>query len=127
MILQNLFTKIAKHQLWAAATLVPALADTLSHVPVANNINTLFRVPVAAPVATTATANTHTHVPVADIDTPADANTLDQNIGTTAKKLRKRKLDDVDLILPDGSRRIRKKKCRPDESIPLSTKRAKKK
>jgi hypothetical protein len=35
--------------------------------------------------------------------------------------------DEVDLVLPDGSHRIRKKKGRPDENIPVSSKRAKKK
>ena len=93
----------------------PADANMLPYVPVAN-------------IDTPADANMLPHVPVANIDTPADANTLNlnPNIGTT-KKSRKRKSDDVDLILPDGSRRVRKKKGRPDENIPLSTKRAKKK
>ena len=71
-----------------------------------------------------------------NIDTPVDANTLsdvqvpvanaDQNKGTTANKSRKRKSDNADLVLPEGSRRIRKKKSRADENIPVSTKRTKK-
>lgn len=85
----------------------------------------------------------HVAAPVANIHTPTDANmipshipvtntpSLNQNAseGTTASKSRKRKSDsdDAGLVLPDGSRRIRKKKSRPDENIAVSTKRGKKK
>jgi hypothetical protein len=62
-------------------------------------------------------------VRVADIvNTPS----LNQNKGT-ASKPRKRKSDDADLVLPDGSRRVRKKKSCPDENIPASAKKGKKK
>jgi hypothetical protein len=44
-----------------------------------------------------------------------------------ANKSRKRKSDDADLVLPDGTRRVRKKKSRPDENIPVSAKKGKKK
>lgn len=76
--------------------------------------------------------------PVANVDTPTDANTLpnapavdisntpglNQNKGTTANKSRKRKSDEADLVLPEGSRRNRKKKSRADENFPVSKKRA---
>jgi hypothetical protein len=62
------------------------------------------------------------HVPVANISHTG----LNQNKGTTANKSRKRKSDDADLVLPEGSRRVRKKKGRADENISVSTKRTKK-
>ena len=83
---------------------------------------------MAAPVAnndTLADANILSHVPVANI---ANTPSLNQNKGTTANtKSRKRKSADADLVLPDGSRRVRKKKTRPDENIPVSAKKGKKK
>jgi hypothetical protein len=117
------------------------------------NINSLSH-PVAAPLAnidtlaaanlnvlngnTLPNTNTLSHplaAPVANIDTPADANTLlvaniastpslNQNKGNNS---RKRKSDEADLVLPDGSRRVRKKKCRPDENVSVPMKRGKKK
>ena len=114
----------------------PAEANTLSHANFNTpaDVNTLSH----ANINTPADANTLSH---ANFNTPADANTLSHaNVGTpadatlslnqketTAKKTKKRKLDDANLILPDGSRRVRKKKGRPDENLPASTKRGKKK
>ena len=73
----------------------------------------------------------NTLVPVTNIDTPPDANTpssvTTQKTGTTSKTSRKRKSDVLDVVLPDGSRRVRKQKGRPDENIPVSTKKGKKK
>jgi hypothetical protein len=116
-----------------------------------NNLNvppdmmSLGHGPVAAPLNhdvlnTNGTANTNTlyHGAVAPVAMSSSVNNIDtmnpgddkqQNIRTTAKTSRKRKSDNGNLILPEGSRRIRKKKICPEgfESIPASTKRAKKK
>ena len=77
----------------------------------------LSYVPVAPPVAN---VNTLSNVPAVDI---SNAPSINQNKGTTTNKSRKRKSDNDDLVLPEGSRRIRKKKGRPDENIPVSGKR----
>ena len=116
----------------------PAEANTLSHAnfntPVDANTanintlaeaNTLSHTNINTPVNVNADANTLSH---ANVGTPADGTPTSLNQKeTTAKKTKKRKLDDVDLVLPDGSRRVRKKKGRPDENVPASTKRGKKK
>jgi hypothetical protein len=121
-------------------TLAHTNFSALNNTP--TNINTQYHF-IAAPVTnmnTPAHANSN-NTPVSNTDTPAHANSsalnsntltdttssTNQNKGTTANKSRKRKSDDVDLVLPDGSRRIRKKKSRPDENVPVSTKRGKKK
>ena len=98
------------------------------------NVNTPFQINVPTHV------NHHeTNVPT-NVNTPSQINAVnDDNLANantpaipnpnvnegTVKKLKKRKSDDGDLILPDGSRRLRKKTCRPDEDLPASTKRAK--
>jgi hypothetical protein len=89
------------------------------------NINTLIHVPGAAPVTNIDTPEDPSTFSHANNDTPEDAN--NPSVNQKAKKSRKRKSDEVDLVLPDGSRRVRKKKGRPDENIPVSSKRAKKK
>jgi hypothetical protein len=88
------------------------------------NINMLFHVPGAAPVTNVDTPENSNAFSHANDDTPQDVNNPSLN---QKAKTRKRKSDEADLVLPDGTRRIRKKKGRPDDNIPVSSKRAKKK
>jgi hypothetical protein len=71
--------------------------------------------------------NIPTHVnPIANVDTFADTNTPGNNNGTAIKSRKRKSDDNLDLVLPDGIRRSRKQKSRPDENFQV-TKRGKKK
>jgi hypothetical protein len=88
----------------------PANVDMPSHINVPTHVNHVFNVDIPADTITPGNVN---------LDL-ANTSANDINQGT-AKKPRKRKSDNVDLVLPDGSRRVRKQKTRPDEHFPLST------
>lgn len=132
-------------------TAIPQNVNALANVNAQVNVNTQANVnvpininPVANHYNNTAEnvhspANVDMPSHVVNVDIPADtttpgninldpANTSANDINQgTAKKARKQKSDDVDLVLPDGSRRVRKQKTRPDEHFPVSTKKGKKK
>ena len=97
------------------------LNDLNSNTP--TNVNKLSYVPVApvANIDTPIDANNLSNVPAVDISNTAGLN---QSKRTTANKSRKRKSDETDLVLPEGSHCNRKKKSHADENIPVSKKRA---
>ena len=128
IFLNNTPTDINTQYYSLAAPVANTPAHTNSSAPnnTPTNINMQYH-PLAAPVPNTDTP-THANSSALNSNTLTDTNSsTNQNKGTTTNKSRKRKSDDVDLVLPDGSRRIRKKKSRPDENVPVSTKRGKKK
>ena len=118
----NIYTMADANTLPYVGINTPAEANTLSHANINTpaDANTLSH----ANFNTLADANTLSH---ANINTPADATLSLNQKETTVKKTKKHKLDNADLILPDGSCRDRKKKGSPDENLPASTKRGKKK